>query len=314
MRSPLQGGWLLCLIIVLLAGCGNKKENNVIPAQPVTASPVETRPVAAATAARAAQQTSKLVLLPEAPTAKDMLLAVFKGEAGQVKYRWEKNGETLDGEKLDRLAVKHLQKGAVITVIVDNAGASYSASVTIGNLPPVVEQVTFKDPVIHRGVDIQLLASGDDADGDDITFNYKWYRDGNEMTIIDGPTLPGDQFNRGDRISFQVIPFDGVEEGAPYEGSAFTIPNAPPLFVSNPPLQFLSETYTYQARAIDPDDDAITYALENPPPGMKINSKTGQINWPLVDLPAGDYRISIVAVDSQEQKAYQEYSLSMSRQ
>lgn len=312
MRFLMHNSCLVCLIIVLLAGCGNKKETDRsgVPATRSTQAEANSATAAAA----APQQSRKLALLPEAPTAKDFLLAVFNAESGQVKYRWEKNGETLDGEVLDRLAIKHLQKGAVITVIIDNAGASYSASVTIGNLPPVVKQVTFKNPAIHRGIDIELVASGEDADGDDVSFSYKWFRNGNEITTVDGPTLPGDQFNRGDQISFQVVPFDGVEEGAPYEGSAFTIPNAPPRFVSNPPLQFLSETYTYQARAIDPDGDDITYALENPPPGMKINPKTGQLNWPLVELPAGDYRISIVAVDSQEQKAYQEYSLTMSRQ
>lgn len=315
MWFPLQNKWLIFLIIVLLAGCGNKKESN--GGVPQTApSAHETQPTTTATVNSAPQQTGQLALLPEAPTAQDFLLALFKGESGKVNYRWEKNGETLDGEELDRLAAKHLAKGAVITVIVDNAGKSYSASVTIGNLPPGVQQVAFKNSAIHRGVDIELVASGVDADGDDVAFNYKWFRNGNgnQMTAIDGPTLPGDQFNQGDQISFQVIPFDGVDEGTPYEGKAITIPNAPPLFVSTPPLQFLSEIYSYQARAEDPDDDEVTYGLENPPPGMIIDRKSGQINWPLTALPAGEYRISIVAVDSQGQKSYQEYSLTMSRQ
>lgn len=310
----LQNRWLVCLIVVLLAGCGNKKENSDAAPKSATPSQLSTQPATAAANTTAQQQSAQLVLLPENPTSKDFLLAVFKGESGRVKYRWEKNGETLEGEELDRLAVKHLTKGAVITVYVDNAGASYSASVTIGNLPPVVQQVSLKNPAIHRGVDIELVASGEDPDGDDVAFNYKWFRDGSQINFNGGSTLSGDQFDRGDQISFQVIPFDGVEEGEPYEGTAITIPNAPPVFVSTPPLQFLSETYRYQAQAQDPDDDALTYALENPPPGMIIDRKTGQINWPLTDLPAGEYRVSIVADDAQGQKGYQEYSLTMSRQ
>ncbi len=310
----LQNRWLVCLIVVLLAGCGNKKESSDSAPGKATPSRLSTQPATAAAGTAAQQQSAQLVLLPENPTSNDFLLAVFKGESGRVKYRWEKNGETLDGEELDRLAVKHLAKGAVITVYVDNAGASYSAAVTIGNLPPVVRQVSLKNPAIHRGVDIELVASGEDADGDDVAFNYKWFRDGSQINFNGGSTLSGDQFNRGDKISFQVIPFDGVVEGAPYEGTAINIPNAPPVFVSTPPLQFLSETYSYQAQAKDPDDDALTYALENPPPGMIIDRKTGQINWPLTDLLAGEYRVSIVADDAQGQKCYQEYSLTMSRQ
>jgi hypothetical protein len=311
--------WLVFLaigslaIVGLLVARGCKQENN---AAAPTANPsrLSTQPATAAAGTAAQQQSAQLVILPENPTSNDFLLAVFKGESGRVKYRWEKNGETLDGEELDRLAVKHLTKGAVITVYVDNAGASYSASVTIGNLPPVVAQVSLKNPAIHRGVDIELVASGEDPDGDDVAFNYKWFRDGSQINFSGGSTLSGDQFNRGDQISFQVIPFDGVEEGAPYEGTAITIPNAPPVFVSTPPLQFLSETYSYQAQAQDPDEDEVTYALENPPPGMIIDRKSGKINWALAGLPAGEYRINIVADDAQGQKGYQEYSLIMSRQ
>lgn len=314
MRFSLQGGWLICLIIVLLAGCGNKKENDVVTPLPATTPQVETKLATAAAAASVVQQAGKLVILPATPTAGDLLLAVFKGESGQVKYRWEKNGETLAGEELDRLAPVHLTKGAVITVFVDNAGIRHSASVTIGNRPPVVQQVTFKNPAIHRGVDIELVAVGADADGDNIAFNYKWFRDGSHIAAFDGPKLPGDQFSRGDQISFLVVPFDGEVDGAPYEGSAITIPNAPPYFSSKPPLQFLSEIYTYQAQAIDPDGDELTYTVENPPAGMRIDRKTGKITWPLAGLSAGEYRINIVAVDAQGQKGYQEYSLTMSRQ
>lgn len=315
---PVQRKWLILLVIAfltlgLLVVRGCKQDNNA--AIPATANPsrllTQAAPTAAGTAAP--QPSEQLVLLPESPTSNDFLLAVFRGESGRPQYRWEKNSTTLEGEVLDRLTVNHLSKGAVITVTVDNAGKSHSASVTIGNLPPTVRQVSLVNPVIHRGVDIELIASGEDVDGDDVSFQYAWFRNGSQIDAIDGPKLPGDQFSRDDQISFRVIPFDGVETGAPYEGTAITIPNAPPVFVSTPPLQFLSETYSYQARAQDPDGDEVTYALENPPPGMKINSKTGQISWPLVDLSAGEYRISIVAADTFGQKGYQEYSLVMSR-
>ena len=319
MRFSVKRRWqvllaVVLLVVVFLASRGNKKVNIETAQEPASSPQVTKQPTTASAASSAPQQLGTLALLPEAPTSNDFLLAVFRGESGRVKYRWEKNGQTLDGEELDRLAIKHLSKGAVITVHVDNAGKSYSASVTIGNLPPVVRQVSFKQPAIYRGVDIELLASGEDVDGDAVTFNYKWFRNGSQIDAINGPKLSGDQFSRGDRISFQVIPFDGVEMGTPYEGMAMTIPNAPPLFISTPPLQFLSEAYSYQAQAKDPDGDEVTYVLENPPPGMMIDNKTGEINWPLTALPAGVYRISIVADDGQGQKNYQEYSLTMSRQ
>lgn len=316
---PVKREWLVFLAIGLLTvgflltrSC--KIESNDVATLTANSVQVANQPASASVASTSAPQSGQLTLLPERPTSNDFLLAVFKGDSGRPKYRWEKNGTTLEGEDLDRLAIKHLSKGAVITVHVENAGKSYSASVTIGNLPPVVRQVSLKQPAIYRGVDIELVASGEDIDGDAVTFQYQWFRNGSQLDAIAGPKLPGDHFSRGDRISFQVIPFDGVEVGAPYEGVAITIPNAPPLFVSTPPLQFLSETYSYQAQAQDPDGDEVTFTLENPPPGMMIDSKSGKINWPLATLSAGVYRINIVADDAQGQKGYQEYSLTMSRQ
>lgn len=317
---PYKRKWLVLLAIGVLItgllvarGCMRKSDS----AAPQTAKPSQgTIQSTSASADYTVPQSlsGPLVLLPEAPTSNDFLLAVFRGESGPVQFSWDKNGETLEGEVLDRLGIKHLFKGAVITVTVKNAGKTYSASVTIGNLPPTVRQVSLKNSYIYRGIDIELVASGEDVDGDEVSFQYKWFRNNNPIDGIDGPTLPGDYFSRGDQISFQVIPFDGVETGVPYEGTAITIPNAPPVFVSTPPLHFLSETYRYQAQAQDSDGDEVAYTLENPPQGMKINSKTGQIDWPLADLPAGEYRISIVADDTFGQKGYQEYSLNMSRQ
>lgn len=315
MGISLQRRWLVCLAVIALVGCGNKKEEGGVVQQ--TAPPsakVETLPAGGASAPSATQPQRKLVILPAAPTAHDPLRAVFQCDSGLVVYRWEKDGELLAGEERAGLAASHLLKGSVITVIVEHNGVSYRESTTIGNIPPVISQVSFKNPAIHRGVDIELVARGEDADGDEITFNYQWFRNGRQIDALDGAKLPGDQFSRGDQVSFTVVPFDGVEAGAPYEGSAITIPNAPPAFVTKPPLQFLAEIYSYQAQAIDPDGDEVTYALENPPPGMKIDRRTGKINWPLAGLSAGEYRINIVADDSQGQKSYQAYSLTMSRQ
>lgn len=313
MRLPLKYRWLVCLMVLLLPGCENKKEIGGATHQMASpATSVKTLPETAAITGSALQLPDKVTILPEAPTANDPLVAIFKGD-GLVNYRWERDGQLLDGEERDRLAVTHLKKGATITVIVSNKSKDFNASVTIGNTPPVVQSVSFKNPAIHRGVEIALTVTGNDPDGDDMTYHYQWFRNGRQIDSIDGPNLPGDQFRRGDQISYLVIPFDGEDEGPPYEGRAVTIPNAPPSFVSKPPLQFTSDIYRYQAQAEDPDADEITYALENPPPGMKIDRVTGQIDWPLTGLPAGDHHIGLVAEDSQGQKGYQEYSLTMSR-
>lgn len=309
-----KGFFLLALVCFALAGCNSKKDDGGGGKAVSPPANINTVPAGNSPPVKTLPSQHKLLILPEAPTAQQPLMAVFQGDGGRVTYRWERDGSLLEGEERDRLAAEYLKKGATITVSVENNGVRYSESKIIGNIPPEVTQVTFKNPAIHRGVDIELIVTGADADGDAISFSVQWILDGNQVPAVDGLTLPGNRFSRGDQVSFQVVPFDGANEGVPYIATPVTIPNAPPVFVSQPLLTFQSDTYSYQAQAQDPDGDTVTYQLVNPPPGMTIDRRTGRIIWPLAGIPAGEYRINIVADDSQGQKSYQEYSLAMVRQ
>ncbi|OUL33998.1 putative Ig domain-containing protein [Nostoc sp. 106C] len=57
-------------------------------------------------------------------------------------------------------------------------------------------------------------------------------------------------------------------------------PNRPPLFTSIPVVNAAINTnYTYQAKAIDPDDNPLTFSLASAPEGMSVNPNTGVITW-----------------------------------
>lgn len=306
--------WLVVLAALLLLACGKKKDSNELQGNsslPVASAPsrAESNPATA----ESAQAFRTLAILPPAATAADTLLAAFQGSAGQVEYRWEKNGQPLAGEESRRLAPEHFRKGDVIAVIVTNNREVHRAEISIGNLPPVVQRVSLQNPAIHRGVDIVLDVTGDDPDGDFIGFSYRWMRNGEAMEFVDGPVLSGDSFHRGDRISFLITPSDGETGGVPYAGSDIVIPNAPPVFFSQPPAQFTSNDFIYQVEAKDPDGDEIVYSLEDPPPGMTIQSRSGQISWDLSGRPAANYPVVVVATDSEEMKAYQEFNLNLAR-
>lgn len=314
MRMSRQRLLLVSLVFIVLAGCNSKKDDAGGGQTVSSPANISSAPAGNGVSAKSSPSQHKLVILPAAPTAQQPLMAVFQGEEGRVTYRWERDGTLLEGEERDRLAAEYLNKGARITVTVENNGVRYSESKIIGNIPPEVSSVAFKNPGIHRGVDIELIATGADADGDPIAFTVQWILNGNQIPALDGLTLPGDRFSRGDQVSFQIVPFDGENEGEPYISTPITIPNAPPVFISQPLLTFQADTYNYQAQAQDLDGDTVSYQLVNPPPGMTIDQRSGRIVWPLAGIPAGDYRINIVADDSQGLKSYQEYTLSMVRQ
>jgi hypothetical protein len=180
-----------------------------------------------------------------------------------------------------------------------------------GNKPPEVIAVPFKEPRIHRGVDIEVMPEGSDPDGDLVDFRIDWFINGERLADFNEPVLPGDRFQKGDRIALRIVPSDGKVEGLPFSGQPFNVPNAPPLFVSTPPLQFQAQSYVYEARAEDPDGDALTYRLEGGPQGMTIDADTGKVTWQIGQEQAGDHLVRIIAQDVEGVKAVQEYTLTI---
>ena len=261
--------------------------------------------------ARGTSASGKLAveLVPAALTAKTEIQAIVSG-AAVVIYRWEKNGQVLQGEKADKLAVFQFTKGDRITVTVTAGAESASATALIGNSPPEVTGVTLGPQYIYRGVDIIATAAGVDIDGDLVQFSYRWVVNGEEISET-SQTLRGDAFKRGDRIWIRVTPFDSDGTGKVYEPLPITIPNAPPRFVSQPSTEFKGDTYTYTARATDPDGDAITYSLAAGPPGMTVNPATGEVAWKIGKGAAGTHAVELNAQDSEGFKIFQKYSLNV---
>jgi RHS repeat-associated protein len=67
-------------------------------------------------------------------------------------------------------------------------------------------------------------------------------------------------------------------------------PNRPPILTSNPVVDAqINQLYRYDADAIDPDQDPLTYSLVIGPDGMTVNSETGEVLWtPPPVLALGD--------------------------
>ncbi len=248
-------------------------------------------------------------LVPAVPTVKTEIQAIVSG-APVVTFRWEKNGQVLPGETADKLAAFQCAKGDRITATVTAGAESAVATVLVGNSPPEVTGVTLSPQYIYRGVDIIATAAGVDTDGDLVQFSYRWVVNGQEISET-SPTLRGDAFKRGDRVSLRVAPFDSDGTGPVYEPLPITIPNAPPRFVSQPATEFKGDTYTYTARVVDPDGDAITYSLVAGPRGMTVNPATGVVEWKIGKDDTGTHTVELNAQDSEGFKILQKYSLNV---
>lgn len=198
-----------------------------------------------------------------------------------------------------------------ITPVAPDRGADPVVNPAGGNRPPKIVGVPFKNPLIHRGIDIEVMPEALDPDGDKVTLRFEWFINGEKQAELNASILPGDLFRKGDMVALRIVPSDGKAEGIPFTSQPFAVPNAPPRFVSSPPLQFQAQNYLYEARAEDPDGDALTYNLEAGPSGMAIDAESGKVAWRIGPEQAGIHTVRIVAQDPEGMKAVQEYTLTI---
>jgi hypothetical protein len=183
---------------------------------------------------------------------------------------------------------------------------------TVKNRRPRVVSVHLTPPdQVYRGIDITAVPKAVDPDGDEVGFRYQWVINGEETPSENSPVLGGDRFKRGDAVSVHVTPYDQEGDGEVVRPRPVIIPNAPPKITSTPSRDFKSLTYIYQATAVDPDGDPITFSLASAPQGMTIEPETGKIEWKISRDQAGDQTIEIAAEDGQGGKAVQQYTLSI---
>lgn len=79
---------------------------------------------------------------------------------------------------------------------------------------------------------------------------------------------------------------------------ASTLPNQLPDIVSDPvTAATVNQAYRYDVRAVDPDGQAITYALAAGPSGMRIDAQTGTLLWVPQTAPATPVDVRVTATD-----------------
>lgn len=299
-------------MLLLLIGCDKKETAKVPDSTNLSTVLTPSSMDGVSTQNQDVKAAVTVQLLPEQPRAVDSIRVRVVGVSGsELLYRWSIDGVPVDGESDATLKSGSLRRGNRVDVRVAFDGREVGSSVVVGNSPPRIKAVPFVPTTVFHGVDISLFPDSEDPDGDEVSYRYTWFVNGDEVAGNDAPNLAGERFRRGDHISISIIPNDGHEDGEPFLSSEILIPNGPPTFVSTPPVSFKGQLFSYQAKAVDPDGDVIFYVLEEGPQGMTINGASGLVTWNYKDSDAGEHKIRIIARDTENEWEAQNFVLNI---
>ena len=261
-------------------------------------------------------------ILPAKPTAKNDLSLLVQctdpdGDPITYEYQWLRNDEEISGENKNVLATARFRKGDFFRVRVvagdgkEKGEPFLSPAVRMVNSPPVIQEVSLEPSVLHAQDHPKVSVKGEDKDGDSIYYTYQWELNGDPVPEERGEKLERAPLKKGDRISVLVTPDDRETLGTPMKSDPVRVVNSPPAIVSSPPTSPEGNLYLYQVQVNDPDQDPITFTLQQGVRGMTIDTKTGLLRWEIRPEDKGAHTLVIEASDNEGAKSIQRYSLGV---
>ncbi len=222
-----------------------------------------------------APSISAVSISPTSPAPTDTLTCSYSGysdadgDADASTYAWTVGGVSAgSGSTL----ASGFGGGDVVACTVTphdgtDAGTAVSASVTIGNTPPVVDSVSLSPSTAYTDTTITAVVSTSDAEGDTVTVSYAWTVSGTPVSAT-GSTLSGATwFDKGDVIAVIVTPNDGMDDGTAVTSGTVTVANTPPTaptvsIAPSAPLEGVDDLVCQVDTASSDDDgDSVSYSV-----------------------------------------------------
>ncbi len=211
---------------------------------------------------------------------------------GEIK--WYINGDNDASSKGVRFVPNDLKKEDILQAVISKDGKEYySNELTIKNTPPVIRKATLLPvmPLVSSRLTVDMKAT--DIDNDVITYKYRWTLNN---TFAGEESYLDTDLKRGDAIAVTITPVDGDDEGrsTTLQSRVF---NSPPV-VSESTASYDGKHYTYQIAATDPDNDALTFSLQEGPEGMTIDPARGIMTWELAPDHKGLFEAKVLVTDN----------------
>lgn len=191
--------------------------------------------------------------------------------------------------------------------VSDGAGGKATQSFTlgVGELPtnPGAPLISSVPSVLAAVGSVWLyVVVASDPDGDALTTTLTTAPDG--MTFSAATDIARWVPNAADLGTHlvEVTVSDG-KGGATTQSFAVTVvdtlPSAPPVVVSSPPLHaVVGQPWVYEVAAIDPDGGSVLYGLAAGPSGMTLDEATGAMSWTPTLADVGELAVGVVISDA----------------
>jgi hypothetical protein len=144
-----------------------------------------------------------------------------------------------------------------------SSGPSATASVTIGNAPPMVSIPSISPSVLYTSTSPSCASAvGTDPDGDPVTVTFDWTVNG--QAAGSGGTLASTEIVKNDSVHCTATPSDGSLTGPSTASAPVTVSNSAPsapavALVPSLPTSNDSLTCQMTSFGVDPDDDPVTH-------------------------------------------------------
>ncbi len=261
-------------------------------------------------------------LTPDPANATSRIAVVFDDSRimpASCRYQWTRNGMLIVDANSDALDPASFSKNDLIAVTVgvpdvaSGTEKTLKADVHVQNSPPKLTRVSVVIAPAAGVSTLQARVESVDPDGDNLTYTYRWFKNGK---LIDGASESSVQLSKvgtGDGVIVEAVAHDGVSDSAPLRSDALTVDNRPPVFTSQPGAPKPADVeFQYSAIASDPDGDALHIELVRGPDGMTVDP-SGSVQWslPTGQDHRGDFSVRLRATDSKGGEATQDFTIHL---
>ncbi|MBU4319776.1 MAG: Ig domain-containing protein [Nitrospinae bacterium] len=296
--------FVFLIILSLFLSCSSEKPADIAKGKPLKAEDSGISGKDASQAAVSGVQYS-LEIMPSDASRNSTLNLILKGfNLSDAKIVWLVNGNPVVSETPSQFKAAEIKKGDMVQAKAIVQGKEiFSNIVQIKNAPPGISMVKILPEVLRQSGALYVEAIGTDIDGDEISIAYEWTKNGEPAGKEKQIGVP---IKRGDKITIKITPFDGEGYGKPFILNS-ELRNLPPVIMEDKKINFNGKSFSYQVKAVDPDNDTLAYSLKTAPSGMNIEKTTGLIQWIVPQDFKGKAEVAVIVSDGHGGEALQSF-------